>query len=73
MTTQLILLHRSVNVFACGLQMRAIIEQFTDFNTHYCPKIRLCGWQKASHCTLVLDFNTVLQMLWLFVEIQDKR
>ena len=28
--------------------------KFTDFNTHCCPKIRLCGWQKASHFTLVL-------------------
>ena len=27
--------------------------KFTDFNTHCCPKIRLCGWQNASHFTLV--------------------
>ena len=54
MTTQHISLHRSVNVFACGWQIRVIIEQFTDFNIHCCPKIRLRGWQKASHCTLVL-------------------
>ena len=29
--------------------------KFTDFNTHCSPKIRLCGWQKASHFTLVLS------------------
>ena len=52
--TQHISPHRSVNVFASGLQMQAIIEWFTDFNTHCCPKIRLCGWQKASHYTLVI-------------------
>ena len=53
--TQYILLHRSVNIFASGLQMRAIIEGFTDFNTHCCPDIRLCGWQKA--CTLVINMH----------------
>ena len=35
--------------------MWTIIEQFTDFNTHCCPKIRLRGWQKASRCTLVIS------------------
>ena len=30
------------------------MAEFTDFNTQCCPKIRLCGWQKASHCTLVI-------------------
>ena len=51
--TQHMSLHRSVNIFASGLQMWSIIEQFTDFNTHCCPKIRLRGWEKASHCTFV--------------------
>ena len=27
--------------------------KFIDFNTHCCPKIRLCGWQNANHFTLV--------------------
>ena len=27
--------------------------EFTDFNTQCCPKIRLCGWVKANHVTLV--------------------
>ena len=34
--------------------------KFTDFNTHCCPKIRLCGWQKASHFTLVFINDIVL-------------
>ena len=61
--SQHISLHRSVNVFTSGLQMRAIIERFTDFNTHCCPKIRLRGWQKASHCTLVVFFKVLVAIL----------
>ena len=29
--------------------------EFIDFNTQCYPKIWLCGWQKASHCTLVIS------------------
>ena len=29
--------------------------EFTDYNTQCCPKIRLRGWVKASHCTLVIN------------------
>ena len=41
--TQHISLHRSLNVLASGLQVWAIIEQFTDFNKHCWPNIRLRG------------------------------
>ena len=30
--------------------------EFTDFNTQCCPKIRLCGWVKVNHFTLVFSF-----------------
>ena len=43
--------------------------KFTDFNTHCCPKIRLCGWQKASHFTLVfwIDLFTLTSIFALLV------
>ena len=28
--------------------------KFINFNTHCCPKIRLCGWHSANHFTLVI-------------------
>ena len=39
------------------------MAEFTDFNTQCCPKIRLCGWQKASH---VLHPCCLRSLLWWF-------
>ena len=33
--------------------------EFTGFNTQCCPKIRLCGWVKANHVTLVLFLESI--------------
>ena len=51
-------LHKTENFCESGFQMRAII-QFTDFNTQSCPKIRLCGWVKANHWTLVFILGVI--------------
>ena len=45
--------HKSENFAESGFQMRVIIQSL-QISTQSCPKIRLCGWVKASHWTLVL-------------------
>ena len=58
--------HKSENFTENGFQMWAIIQSL-QISTQSCPKIRLCGWVKASHWTLV--FPCVLT--W-FGDFMDK-
>ena len=54
--------HKSENFAESCFQMRAIIQSL-QISTQSCPKIRLCGWVKASHWTLVYQcacqFSTI--------------
>ena len=49
-----------LTIFYCHRTSLCLVgdnTKFTDFNTHCCPKIRLRGWQKASHFTPVIGCN----------------
>ena len=60
--------YKSENFDESGFQMWAIIRSL-QISTQSCPKIRLCGWMKASHWTLVLHVTLGFKKSSKFVTV----